>query len=260
MPKYDNDFFTDILEAIEHLEKSLLDYDEILSKNENNPAQIHIIFKNAHNLKGILALAQLENSQSLIHIIEDNFDQIRNGKALVSSDLVDKSLKALDLITKSISQGKEDPEDFLELRQALEPSGKIAESEPILPFELSSKEKDTALLSCKGEYGFFIIEKLIKTSIDKENYSNLPIFQDIKEIGSLIGFRPKWEELNKKSEDDVIRIFFIIFDPLKTLDKNKICNFLSNTTEIDKVEQQIEVNIEIQKQAPENLKDTISRR
>lgn len=141
MPKYDNDFFTDILEAIEHLEKSLLDYDEILSKNENNPAQIHIIFKNAHNLKGILALAQLENSQSLIHIIEDNFDQIRNGKALVSSDLVDKSLKALDLITKSISQGKEDPEDFLELRQALEPSGKIAESEPILPFELSSKEK-----------------------------------------------------------------------------------------------------------------------
>ena len=66
------------MEAVEHLEKSLLDFDETLSKNVDDTAQIHIIFRNAHNLKGTLALAKLENSQNLIHIIEDNFDQIRN--------------------------------------------------------------------------------------------------------------------------------------------------------------------------------------
>ena len=144
----------------------------------------------------------------------------------------------------------------------MEPDSEKVENIPILPFQLSPEEKDNALSSCKGKSSFFIFEKLIKTSIDEESYSNLPIFKDVKEIGTMIGFRPEWEELNKKSEDDVIRIlfstekseedlFFIIFDPLKPLDTNKICTFIANTTEGIKVKQQIEI---IQKPVPENLK------
>ncbi len=264
MSEFNNEFFTDIMESIEHLEQSLLDYDEALSKNENNPAQIHIIFRNAHNLKGILALAQFENSQNLIHIIEDNFDSIRNGKSVMSQDLIDKSLKSLDLISTSMSEGKENPNDFIELKQALEPSMGIAEINPILPFELYSHEKEKTIQKCNGNSAFFLIEKLIKSNIDKETYSNLPIFQDVQEIGTLIGFRPEWEKLNKKSDDDLLRIFFttdkkeddlffIIFDPLKPLDKSKICTFLSKSIDRDNAKKVIEIDQEVNYSIPENL-------
>jgi hypothetical protein len=74
----------------------------------------------------------------------------------------------------------------------------------------------------------------------------------------------KWQELNKKSEDDVIRIFFatekteedlffIIFDPLKLLDKNNICNFLSTLVEVDKLPQEKENTIKTEKPVPRNL-------
>ncbi|MEA1910233.1 MAG: Hpt domain-containing protein [Spirochaetota bacterium] len=243
MPEFNNEYLTDILEAIEQLEKTLLDYDEVLSNNENDPAQIHIIFRNAHNLKGILGLAQLENSQSLIHAIEDNFDRIRNGKLNVSPNLIDNSLKALDLISTSLTQDKEDTDAFNNIKEALKASDKSDNSGQILPFELSPKEKDTALNGCSKKSAYFVIEKLIKSNIDKESYSNLPIFQDVEEAGTLIGFRPEWENINTKSEDELLRIFFItekkekdlffiIFDPLKPLSKDEICAFLS--ADVDK--------------------------
>lgn len=258
------DDLADIFEALEPLETILVDYDDALSKNEHDPAQIHIIFRNAHNLKGALALAQLENSQRLIHIVEDNFDQIRNGKATLSSELIDKSLKALDIIANSLTQGKEDPEDFNNLMQELEFTEDKIENESILPFKLTAKEVETARTGCKEKSSFFIIEKLIKTSIDKESYSKLPIFKDVKGIGTLVGYRPEWENLNKKSEDDVLRIFyitekkeddlfFIIFDPMKLLDKEKICIALSKPKKPETVTGKNSSEFEKLKAAPINL-------
>lgn len=253
MSEFNGEYLTDILEAIKQLEKTLLDYDEVLSNNENDPAQIHIIFRNAHNLKGILGLTHLENSQSLIHSIEDNFDRIRNGKLNVSPNLIDNSIKALDLISTSLTQGKEDPDAFNNIKQELKVSDKRENSRQILPFKLSPKEKVLARNGCNKKSAYFVIEKLIKSNIDKKSFSNLPIFQDVEEVGTLIGYRPDWKNINTKSEDELLRIFFItekkeedlffiIFDPLKPLDKDEICTFLSSDADKNQQDESIGIS------------------
>ena len=84
-------------------------------------------------------------------------------------------------------------------------------------------------------------------------------------IGTLIGFRPEWGKLNKKSEDDVIRIFFstekneedlffIIFDPVKLLNKDRICKDLYSFEGINQEKYQSNEKVDDQRPLPASLK------
>ena len=65
---------------------------------------------------------------------------------------------------------------------------------------LSEEEKAATTEALVQGEKLYQIEKLIKTDISKENYEKLPIFNDVREIGTLIAVRPAYEEMEKKAE------------------------------------------------------------
>ena len=222
---------SDIIETLENLENGLIEYEETFDAGGGDSSSIHILFRYAHNLKSTLAMVHKEHSSELIHSVENTFDLVRSGKMEVSRELIDKSLDAIDLIKANLFREKELAEELKELKTIFDgfteaPRADIPSEISIL---LTDKEKTATTDALVRGEDLYQIEKLIKTDISKENYNNLPIFNDVREIGTLIAVRPACEDMDKKGSETTVKIlfasgktegdlFFHIFDPFKKVE------------------------------------------
>ncbi len=92
-------FREEAYELLADLESSLLELEE-------NPGDADLIgraFRSMHTIKGSGAMFGFTDISELTHEVETVFDQIRNGTAFVSKALIDKTLKAGDLIRSMLS-------------------------------------------------------------------------------------------------------------------------------------------------------------
>ncbi|MDD2336957.1 MAG: chemotaxis protein CheA [Geobacteraceae bacterium] len=92
-------FREEAYELLADLEASLLELEE-------NPGDADLIgraFRAMHTIKGSGAMFGFTDISELTHEVETVFDQIRNGTAHVSKILIDKTLKAGDLIRSMLS-------------------------------------------------------------------------------------------------------------------------------------------------------------
>lgn len=221
----------DLLEQLEGVESALMDYDTTLTENRNDPALVHIIFRHAHNLKSRLSMAGLTGASSLIHSVEEQFDLIRSGVRSADRDLLDASLTAVDRIRNAVDSGEDSPEDDTLRTNLQKTQSPVSSTFAGIPFELKDEWKN-ALTSADRKPYVFRIEKAVTTDIDKETYESLPIFDTVREVGSIIAVHPPFEELNRSREEDLLHIifstdkteddlFFIIFDPLIQLNIEK---------------------------------------
>jgi two-component system, chemotaxis family, chemotaxis protein CheY len=223
--------FTDIIETLEQLEQGLIEYEDVLEGGSTDDSIIHILFRYAHNLKSSLGMARKNHSSELTHSVENNFDLIRSGKMGMSRGLIDKSLEAVDLIKANLYREEETADELQALKETIdaikeEPGEK---KEAAINFLLSDEEKSVIANEVSSGRSVYLVEKLIKTDIDKEGYENLPIYEDIKAIGKLIAKHPDYEHINRKSEEGVVKIlfatsmtddelYFEIFDPMQKIE------------------------------------------
>ena len=223
--------FSDIIETLEQLEQGLIEYEDVLACGSTDDSIIHILFRYAHNLKSSLGMARKNHSSELTHSVENNFDLIRSGKMGMSRGLIDKSLEAVDLIKANLYREEETADELQALKEAIdaiqeEPGEK---KEAVINFLLSDEEKSVIADEAASGRSVYLVEKLIKTDIDKEGYENLPIYEDIKAIGKLIAKHPDYENINRKSEEGVVKIlfatamtedelYFEIFDPMQKIE------------------------------------------
>lgn len=223
--------FTDIIETLEQLEQGLIEYEDVLEGGSTDDSIIHILFRYAHNLKSSLGMARKNHSSELTHSVENNFDLIRSGKMGMSRGLIDKSLEAVDLIKANLYREEETADELQALKETIdaikeEPGEK---KEAAINFLLSDEEKSVIANEVSSGRRVYLVEKLIKTDIDKEGYENLPIYEDIKAIGRLIAKHPDYENINRKSEEGVVKIlfatsmtedelYFEIFDPMQKIE------------------------------------------
>ena len=101
-------------ETKEHLQ-SLSDHLMILEKEPENSETINEIFRAAHSLKGMAGTMGYKRMQKLTHNMENVFSEVRNGKMMVDSSLVDLLFQCLDAlenyldtIASTQSEGEED--------------------------------------------------------------------------------------------------------------------------------------------------------
>ena len=83
MKARENPEISEIIETLEKLEQSLIDYEDSIKNNRENASLIHIIFRYAHNLKSSLTIIGKHHSSEVIHLIENNFDKILNDRNLI---------------------------------------------------------------------------------------------------------------------------------------------------------------------------------
>lgn len=225
----------EILEILELLELSIIEYENTFNSGKVNNDLVHIIFRHAHNLKSYLFTIDKKYSSELIHLIEANFDLIRKSKATYSHDIIEQSLLGVETI-KSNLQKDEDINTISIISNKLDSilkyySSNINLSLKIVDLELTQNEYDTLKNIRSNNTNIYQIDKLIKSNILEEDYNNLFIYDDIKEIGTYITTIPKFNAINKTKTEDVLKIFFAsemneeqismyIFDPVSKIKIN----------------------------------------
>lgn len=240
MSSIKRDEYSDIIETLENLEQSLIEFEDALKKGGEADSLIHISFRCAHNLKSTLAMAGKEHSSELIHTVENHFDLLRSGEADPTRELVDKALDAIDLIKENLFRDEEITEEIDQLIDELgrlmeavtaeeAPAVKTAEagaSPRKVGFSLSAEEREKAEELVAGGQKLFRIDKLIKTDIDRNIFETLPIYEDVAEAGTLIASRPDYDGIETSHDETVLKIlfaseedkdelFYTIFDPFQ---------------------------------------------
>lgn len=227
--------YNEIFENIENIESSLLEFEKQLASNNVDTTLIHVTFRYAHNLKSLLAMANKIECSKVIHIVESNFDLIRNGQQQINEKLIEKCLVLIDCIKSSFDTNYENIEVLeglsVDLQHVFDTNIENTEKKEALfsEFPLNQKEQDVLYQSIESNKNVYVIEKLISSNIEKEYFNNMPILDDIAEIGSCITVYPSHEKLNKDIEFSVIKILitteksaedleYIIFDTFRKIE------------------------------------------
>lgn len=218
-----------LLENLEKLEVELLNFEESINSGIADSSFIHRIFRHAHNLKSMLAMSDKEHSSKLMHVLESCFDALRKGDRLSSELIVQNSLLSVDIIRSNIDTKDEniiDIESQINIFERIiseESSAKTKKETIKIPLEIQQKNKK---VFDEPSNKYYLIEKLIKSDIDKETMGSLPIYADIREVGFLIHQFPRFEDIDKSSEFFVLTLIFsseknkeeleyFIFDPFR---------------------------------------------
>ncbi len=85
-------------EVLVELESSLLE----LNERPNDGELVGRVFRSMHTIKGSGAMFGFDEVASFTHHLETAFDEVREGRLIVTSKLVDLSLEAADLIKKML--------------------------------------------------------------------------------------------------------------------------------------------------------------
>ncbi len=236
---------SDLIDLVERLEQLLLNFEEMLDTQGDKTESVHQIFRIAHNLKSTLGLAQRDASSQLIHAVESNFDLVRNGFAEPTQMLVHKSLMAVDAIRFNIFLPAEHHAELAVLQKELEhiheeaqrnTSGNSSGGKNFIELQFPLTERQRGLLGgmVQEKFNIYQIEKVINPSLLSQNtYENLPIYDDIREVGIHIATYPEYENLPRSEAESVMRIVLAttfeldelemhIFDPVKPVDVEKV--------------------------------------
>lgn len=229
---YEKTDINEIVEVLDQLELTIIEYEELFKNGVEKTDLVHIIFRHAHNLKSALFVINKSFSSKLIHCVESNFDLIRKGKALVSDEMLKVCLKSIDLIRSNLSVENENESGFETLINDLENIyDKQLNSKPIVhnvKVPLNKNEKSFHQKAIDGNLNLYMVEKLINSDISKDDYDNLFIYQDIKELGFHITTFPKYNEIEREQPQSTLKIVFAtkfpeadlgmyIFDPVKQI-------------------------------------------
>ena len=97
------DFLVEAGEILEQLSEQLVQ----LEKQPEDKDLLNAIFRGFHTVKGGAGFLQLTPMVDCCHVTENLFDNLRNGKRQVTSELMDIVLQALDCVNNMFAQIKE---------------------------------------------------------------------------------------------------------------------------------------------------------
>ncbi len=89
-------------EVLVDLESALLE----LNENRDDTELVGRVFRALHTIKGSGAMFGFENLAAFTHNLENAFDEVRNGRLEISSELIDLTLSALDQIRAMLEEGE----------------------------------------------------------------------------------------------------------------------------------------------------------
>lgn len=116
-------------ELLQSIEKGLMD----LEANPEDTEIINSVFRSMHTIKGSGAMFGFTELSHFVHEFETAFDDLRNGRATVSKELIGLSLQACDQIGKLMEAaegtGDENNRILASLRQLLHPGSESVQDD-----------------------------------------------------------------------------------------------------------------------------------
>ena len=131
--KYKQAFQEEAREILVELESALLE----LNDNRASTEVIGRAFRALHTIKGSGAMFGFDELSGFTHNLENAFDEVRNGRLSVTSDLVNLSLSALDQIKAMLDEAEggssADASHAAEILAKLRELTGTVESQPVAP-------------------------------------------------------------------------------------------------------------------------------
>jgi len=99
--QFRNSFQEEAREIVVELEAALL----LLNENREDAELVGRVFRALHTIKGSGAMFGFDKLAGFTHNLETAFDEVRNGRFKINSELIDLTLSALDQIRGMIEDG-----------------------------------------------------------------------------------------------------------------------------------------------------------
>lgn len=202
MDQTPREFLVDIEELVEHI---FADLDELRATGTDGRSRrelIDRIFRRVHSVKGSAASCGLEVVSGIAHEFENLLDEVRSGRVLIDSDLVDTCESAADALSESLSlaaSGSIGPSPSALLnrlqaaaRKSSEPAGDTETTLKNIPFQiwesLTEPEKHR-LVSVVAEGSPLF---MVATSFDLANFDSefFRLKEKLAEFGEVISTSP----------------------------------------------------------------------
>lgn len=145
------DFLDESAGYLSRLNENLLTLDDLI-RSHSDPSEISIdvellneMFRDAHSLKGLSAMLQLDNINLLTHLVENVFDAARQGSLVLSREATDLIFEAVDCLASMVDQLRNGTDEVIEYKSI---SDRITEflNRDGLATEALSQDKLNALL------------------------------------------------------------------------------------------------------------------
>jgi two-component system chemotaxis sensor kinase CheA len=138
--QFKESFREEAREILVELESALLE----LNENRGDPELVGRIFRGLHTIKGSGAMFGFERMAAFTHDLETAFDEVRNGRLAVGSELVDLTLSALDQIRAMLEEeaGGASPADSAACAGILENVRRLAGIKESAPPSKKDKASD----------------------------------------------------------------------------------------------------------------------
>ncbi|TGB00301.1 chemotaxis protein CheA [Sporolactobacillus shoreae] len=214
MSQYLSVFIDEAREHLQNLNDKLMELEE----KKEDPELINSIFRSAHTLKGSSGQMGFSTMMELTHTMENVFDALRHQKAVVSSNMVDVLLEALDLLESmvdSIEQGGNDKLDTAEtlkkLRDLLQEKDQTV-AESVGP--TASRNESTASGLSYSEYDYAVVEQALSQNMSVfeteitlrkdcvlKAARALMVSNALEDIGNIVKSKPSTEDIEKEAFD-----------------------------------------------------------
>jgi two-component system chemotaxis sensor kinase CheA len=236
-------FIEETKEHLQDLSQNLM----VLEEEPENPEVINEIFRAAHSLKGMAGTMGFKRMQHLTHIMENALSEIRNGKMMVTGELVDILFKCLDAleeylesITNTTNEGNNDNEHIIILLNNFLEGGDVNTSEEkvvdeenpdggktIIYNEYDVDAVEQALLK---DLNVFEIHVTVEESCILKAARAFLVFKSIEEAGEIIKSVPGVQDI----EDEKFDLDFSLL-VVSSNDMNKVIESVKNVSEIKEV-------------------------
>ncbi|MFN9551815.1 MAG: Hpt domain-containing protein, partial [Pirellulaceae bacterium] len=75
-----------------------------LEEDPTNPDQLNETFRLIHSIKGSSAMMGLDSITVLTHHLENHFERLRSGLAMLDQEMMDLILRCIDFLRESVSK------------------------------------------------------------------------------------------------------------------------------------------------------------
>ncbi len=214
MQEFKDRFIADALELLAKIEKSLL----MLEVKPDNILIIEEIFRGLHSLKGASGMYGFNKIGKLMHLIENVYDDIRDGKLKVDTEIVNLSLDVVDFTNNVLRLGEDVSDSTIAEFDKIE--GHI--SNYLSQNDSSVEEDEQVIVEDQNSEKTFYVNFTMDEAFETRGIQLDSIFKELDELGSVISIPLKKEDdkpesweifiVSKSSAEDIEDVFIFMVD------------------------------------------------
>jgi len=205
MQEFKDRFIVDALELLAKLEKSLL----MLEVKPDNILIVEEIFRGLHSLKGASGMYGFNKIGQLMHLIENVYEEIRDGKLKVDIEIVNLSLEVVDFTNNVLKLGEDVSDSSIAEYEKIKGQitdylGQFDEAENEIVDEFHDNDSDKT----------FYVSFTLDEGFEKRGIQLDSIFRELDELGSIVS-------IPIKKEDDSLEaweVFIVSKSPLSDIE------------------------------------------